>query len=55
MAGGDPTPASPQKLYLHAKTIEHHIATIFSKLGLEESTPTTGGCSPVLTWLRSDG
>jgi DNA-binding NarL/FixJ family response regulator len=55
MAEGRSNAGIAAELFLHTKTIEHHIATIFSKLGLEESAPHNRRVLAVLTWLRSDG
>jgi len=54
MAEGRSNAGIASELFLHTKTIEHYIATVFSKLGLEDSAEANRRVLAVLTWLRSD-
>jgi DNA-binding NarL/FixJ family response regulator len=53
MAEGRSNAAIAAELFLHTKTIEHYIASLFGKLGLQDSTEDNRRVLAVLTWLRS--
>jgi DNA-binding NarL/FixJ family response regulator len=54
MAQGRSNNGIGAQLHLTAKTIEKHIAHIFTKLGLDSSdTATNPRVHAVLTWLRA--
>jgi DNA-binding NarL/FixJ family response regulator len=56
MAEGRTNAAICERLGIGAKTLEGHINTVFSKLGLEQTPDDNRRVLAVLTWLRgSDG
>jgi DNA-binding NarL/FixJ family response regulator len=53
MAEGRTNTAIAERLHLGRKTVETHINTIFSKLGLEAATDDNRRVLAVLTWLQA--
>jgi DNA-binding NarL/FixJ family response regulator len=53
MAAGRSNSGISQQLFLSPKTVESHIAAVFSKLGLATGTESNRRVLAVLTWLRS--
>ena len=51
MAEGRTNAPSPAGSYINAKTVESHIATIFTKLGLQPAADDHRRVLAVLTWL----
>ena len=54
MAEGRSNARIGRELYLSAKTVETHIAAVFSKLGLPQSSDDNRRVLAVLTYLRGD-
>jgi DNA-binding NarL/FixJ family response regulator len=54
MAEGRSNRAIGERLCLSPKTVETHVSTIFSKLGIEDTTDDNRRVLSVLTWLRGD-
>ena len=55
MAEGRSNAAIGKELYLSAKTVETHIAQVFAKLGLPQSSDDNRRVLAVLTYLRGTG
>ncbi len=55
MAEGRSNAAIGKELYLSAKTVETHIAQVFAKLGLPQSSDDNRRVLAVLTYLRGSG
>ncbi len=55
MAEGRSNRAIGERLFLSPKTVETHVSTIFSKLGIEDTADDNRRVLSVLTWLRGDG
>lgn len=53
MAEGQSNPAIAQQLHMTTKTVEWHIGTIFSKLGLEATSDVHRRVLAVITYLRA--
>jgi DNA-binding NarL/FixJ family response regulator len=54
MAEGRSNRAIGERLFLSSKTVETHVSTIFSKLGIEDTADDNRRVLSVLTWLRGD-
>ena len=54
MAEGRSNNGIAREMYLHTKTIEHYVASVFTHLGLTNSTDTNKRVLAVLSWLRTD-
>jgi DNA-binding NarL/FixJ family response regulator len=54
MAEGRSNGGIAREMYLHTKTVEHYVASVFSHLGLTSSTDDNKRVLAVLTWLRTD-
>jgi DNA-binding NarL/FixJ family response regulator len=54
MAEGRSNRAIGERLCLSPKTVEAHVSTIFSKLGIEGTADDNRRVLSVLTWLRGD-
>jgi DNA-binding NarL/FixJ family response regulator len=54
MAEGRSNRAIGERLFLSPKTVEAHVSSIFSKLGIEDTTDDNRRVLSVLTWLRGD-
>lgn len=54
MAEGRSNAGIAEELFLHTKTIEHYVASVFTRLGLENTSADNRRVLAVLTWLRSD-
>ena len=55
MAEGRSNRAIGERLFLSPKTVEAHVSSIFSKLGIEDTADDNRRVLSVLTWLRGDG
>ena len=55
MAEGRSNRAIGERLFLSPKTVEAHVSSIFSKLGIEDTADDNPRVLSVLTWLRGDG
>jgi DNA-binding NarL/FixJ family response regulator len=53
MAAGRSNMAIAERLYLSERTVEKHVSTIFSKLGLTEEASVNRRVAAVLAWLES--
>ena len=54
MAEGRSNRAIGERLFLSPKTVEAHVSSIFSKLGIEDTADDNRRVLSVLTWLRGD-
>lgn len=54
MAAGGSNAAIASRLYMSHKTVEKHVGSIFSKLGLVEQTGTNRRVVAVVAWLERD-
>jgi DNA-binding NarL/FixJ family response regulator len=53
MAEGLSNAGISQRMYLSAKTVEVHVGSIFSKLGLHPETTENRRVTAVLMWIRT--
>ena len=53
MAEGRSNRAIGERLFLSPKTVEAHVSTIFSKLGIEDTPDDNRRILSVLAWLRA--
>ena len=54
MAEGRSNAGISQQLYLSVKTVEAHVATVFTRLGLQAAPKDNRRVLAVLTWMRSN-